>query len=189
MIAANENQTWAIRRILASLLITATLIIQGEAAQGKTVTGWIEDAYIYPEVFVVRAKIDTGAENSSLHASRITFYKYQGKRWLRFQLVNRYGEKMLITKPEIRTVRIKRHRGEMQERPVIRLEICLSGIKKNVDVNVVDRSSFDYQLLIGSFLQNDFLVDPTTTDKSNARCKKTMTCSDYGKKGRDIEIH
>ncbi len=166
------------------------MIIQGEAAQGKTITGWVEDVYIYPEVFVIRAKIDTGAENSSLHATRISFYKYQGKRWLRFRLDNRYGETMLITKPVIRTVRIKRHLGEVQERPVIRLGICLSGITKTVDVNVVDRSGFDYQLLLGrSFLQNDFLVDPSTTDKSNANCKKTLTFSDYGKKGPDIEIH
>lgn len=173
MIAAKENQSRAVRSFLASLLITATVIIQGEAAQGKTVAGWIEDVYIYPEGFIVRAKIDTGAENSSLHASRITFYEYQGSRWLRFRTVNRNGEMVVIKKPVARIARIKRHHRDTQERPVIKLELCLSGITKTVDVNVVDRSGFDFQLLIGrSFLKNDFLVDPAATDKSNADCQK-----------------
>jgi hypothetical protein len=143
-----------------------------EAAQAKTIIGWAEDAYIYPEAFVVKAKIDTGAAHSSLNAPAIHVYEHQGARWLRFSLTNRYGETILIQRPVGRIARIKRHHGQIQERPVITLELCISGTRRAVDVNVVDRSGFDYQLLIGrSFLQNDFLVDPAATGKSNANCK------------------
>lgn len=169
LIAARKSEIRCV--FLTLFFITATVFPLGELVQGATVTGWVENVYIYPERFVLRAKIDTGAEHSSLHATGVSYYTYQGKRWLRFWLVNRHGEKLLIKKPVTRTAQIKRHFDEIQERPVITLAMCLAGIIKTVDVNVVDRSGYDHQLLIGrSFLANDFLVDPSATDRSSAMC-------------------
>ena len=55
--------------------------------------------------------------------------------------------------------------GDKQERDVIELDLCLGNIKKTVNVSLVDRSHFKYQLLVGrSFLRSEFLVDP---DKQN----------------------
>ena len=54
--------------------------------------------------------------------------------------------------------------GGFQQRLVIELEISLGEIKKLTKVNLVDRSHFNYQLLIGrSFLKPHFLVDSSKT--------------------------
>ena len=71
----------------------------------------------------------------------------------------------------LRVAKVKRHAGKAQERPVVRLGICVGDVLKEVEVNLVDRSRFEYRLLVGrSYLANDFLIDP------GARYKTSPTC-------------
>jgi len=52
------------------------------------------------------------------------------------------------------------------------LGICLGSVYKEVEVNLVDRSNFNYQLLIGrNYLANSFLVDPSLTFSTKSKCK------------------
>jgi hypothetical protein len=55
-------------------------------------------------------------------------------------------------------------------RPVIDLEMCLGNVKRTVEVNLTDRSSFNYPLLIGAKALREFgaAVNPArryTADK------------------------
>ncbi len=162
-----------VHRIIGVCLLTSfAMFVYAGPWQGKKISGWVEDAYVFPDKLVVRAKIDTGAENSSLNAPGSIAYEHQGVARVRFRLANRRGEEIYIDRPVVRTARIKRQGGRHEERPVIKLELCLSGIRKTVDVTVTDRTGFDYQLLIGrSFLADDFLVDPAVIDASNTACR------------------
>ena len=55
------------------------------------------------------------------------------------------------------------------------LGICLGTIYKEVEVNLVDRSHFNYQLLIGrNFLIDSFLVDPSLTFSTKPKCKSVI---------------
>jgi hypothetical protein len=57
-------------------------------------------------------------------------------------------------------------------RPVIRLGICLGNVYKEVEVNLQDRSKFNYQMLIGrSYLKNSFLVDASATFTVETNCQ------------------
>ncbi len=63
--------------------------------------------------------------------------------------------------------------GTNQKRPVVNLELCLAGISKNVQVNLVNRTGYDYQLLLGrSFLSGNFVVDPSAVDYVRDGCKQ-----------------
>ena len=67
---------------------------------------------------------------------------------------------------------IKRRYGETQFRPVVQLGICLGGVYRLTDVNIIDRRSLKYQLLIGrEFLQHTHVVDPGRTFISTASCE------------------
>ena len=56
--------------LLAGLL--AALVLAPPAMAGeKTIVGWIEKVRIYPGNFVVHAKLDSGAEYSSLDAGNL----------------------------------------------------------------------------------------------------------------------
>ena len=122
--------------------------------------GWLEHAHIMPDGFSMKAKLDTGADNSSINARKITTFFKDGSDWARFSVRNFEGDKLVIERPIIRTTTIKRHNGDHQDRPVIELSLCIDGIIKTVEVNLVDRSKLNYQLLIGrNFMRNSLLVD------------------------------
>jgi len=63
-----------------------------------------------------------------------------------------------------RIVKIKRHFSEMQERIVVKMHICLANIYKEIEVNIVDRTGLNYQMLIGcNFLADDFVINTGRT--------------------------
>ena len=67
--------------------------------------------------------------------------------------------------------KIKKHLSEPDNRPVILLDICLGNIRKRVEVNLINRSNFDYQMLIGrSYLKDDFIIDVTKEFSVESKC-------------------
>lgn len=141
------------------------------AERTKQVIGWVEHVAIYPGNLVVRARIDTGAKTASLNCDCSQPFERNGQKWVRFSVVNRKGKTISLERRVVRTVTIRQHFGDKQRRPVIRLGLCLAGVYKEVDVNLVDRSGFNYQMLIGrNFLKDGFLVDAARTFLSTPRC-------------------
>jgi hypothetical protein len=165
--ATRQITLWILVVVLAVYVGTTKLVY----ARSPVISGWIEDAYIFPERFRLRAKIDTGAEHSSINAYDMTLTRDGNDQRVRFQVTNRDGQTTTIDRTVHRIATITRHSGKSQARPVIFLDICLGGIKKKCEVNLIDRTEFKYQLLIGrSFLQSDFLVDPGNVDLLDRSC-------------------
>ena len=141
-------------------------------AQNKQVVGWLEKIHIYPGNLVIHAKLDTGAKNSSLNVSHLTVFQCNGEQWVRFNVASRYGKTVTIERKVERTAKIKRHGAKPQIRFAVLLGICLGNVYKEVEVNLVDRSGFIYQMLIGrSFLAGNFIVDPAAKYTSKPNCK------------------
>ena len=126
----------------------------------KEVVGWIEKVRIFPGDLTVKAKIDTGAQTSSIHCDCINFiHKKSGEDWVRFSITGEKGKTQWLERKVIRTATIKRHFGKAQERSVVKLG--LGNVYKEAEVTLVDRSGLNYQLLVGrEFLKEIYLVDP-----------------------------
>jgi len=140
-------------------------------AQNKQVVGWLEKIHIYPGNLVIHAKLDTGAKNSSLNVSHLTVFQCNGEQWVRFNVASRYGKTVTIERKVERTAKIKRHGAKPQIRFAVLLGICLGNVYKEVEVNLVDRSGFIYQMLIGrSFLAGNLIVDPSTKYTTKPIC-------------------
>ncbi|RMG43035.1 MAG: hypothetical protein D6719_04615 [Candidatus Dadabacteria bacterium] len=158
--------------VLLSLTTGILLNVAPLIAQEKEILGWVEKVKIYPPRLILHAKLDTGADYSSLHARNITEFKRNGQDWVSFVVVNRYGNTIRLEKEVIRHALIKRHGGKHQKRSVIRLGICVGNTYMEHDVNLVDRRNFDYQMLIGrKFLAGNIIVDPAVTYTAEPRCK------------------
>lgn len=144
--------------LLGSLLLAASV-----SAGNKQIVGWVEKARISPGNLVLQAKMDSGADNSSLNVPKVVEFERNGEKWVRFELINDRGQKVVIERKLVRTARIKRHRGMRQQRPVVRMGICVGNYYREAEVNLVDRSNFKYPLLIGrSFMGDRLLIDPST---------------------------
>ncbi len=138
----------------------------------KKVIGWIEAVRLYPGALHIIAKIDTGADSTSVNAEWIKEFTRDGKRWVRFQIHDDDGDIGQFERPVLRTVKIKRHFGQSQRRLVVRLGLCIDGRYALADVNLVDRKGFKYQALIGRRDMKDrFLVDPGRKNLSEPECK------------------
>lgn len=133
-----------------------------ENVLSKKIAGWVECAFIEKVGIEMIAKLDSGADNSSLNVEDLYEFKRDGSNFIRFEIINHKGQKEVIEAEVIRIARIKRHKSMSDHRPVILLDICLGKTCKKAEVNLVDRSNYTYQLLLGrSFLKKDLLIDPS----------------------------
>lgn len=139
-------------------------------AADKTIYGLNEHVSLDLDVQVA-AKLDTGAQTASLSARDIERFKRDGERWVRFYLAIDDAHAHPIERPLARISKIKRRAGDIDEddektytaRPVIELDVCMGNVKRQIEVNLTDRSAFQYPLLIGSdaLKRFDALVDPS----------------------------
>lgn len=148
--------------------------VPGHAA--PPTVGWVEPAWVAEAAIGLAAKLDTGAEHSSLHARELRLTHVNGQTWARFLLTGADGRQVVLERPVVRQVRIKRHDGPSQPRPVVRLTPCVGGVQREVDVNLVDRSGFDFPLLLGrSFLRGLVLVDADRQYLTEPGCRRTTS--------------
>ena len=113
----------------------------------------------------LRAKIDTGASTSSLHATEIEPFVRDGVEWVRFnahlgtlvQLRHRHCEAPLVA---IKT--IKSSNGHTQVRYVIRTGLALGDRVWEVEFTLACRKSMRYRLLLGSkaLIEGQLVVNP-----------------------------
>ena len=129
---------------------------------GPKVVGWVEKVCIQPYELILPAKVDTGAVTCSLHAPDLTEFEKNGEKWVKLTVVDGSGKRTVIEQRIIGMRKIKRHFGQSQDRPVIRLTICVGNIQKTAEVNLVDRTGFEFPLLIGrNFMDGSVIVDPS----------------------------
>lgn len=141
------------------------------SAEAKEVIGTLEKVKIGNTDLIFNSKIDTGAKNSSLNAKDIRIINKGNETWIKFNVTNNIGKSATLEKPLKRFVEIKRKGTGSQKRPAILLDVCLGKISKLIEVNLVNRSNFDYQMLIGrSFLHGTFIVDVDLSYTSDPRC-------------------
>ena len=126
----------------------------------------------------LQAKMDTGALTASLSAKHIETFTRDGEPWVRFQLATKGASDKVYEHKVARISNIKSRADEDDDkeepasakRPVVDLEMCLGNVKRTVEVNLTDRSSFNYPLLIGAKALREFgaAVNPArryTADK------------------------
>lgn len=113
----------------------------------------------------LRAKIDTGASTSSLHATDIELFERDGQPWVRFiahlgslkQLRHHPGEAPLVS-----IKRVRSSNGHAQTRYVIRTPLALGDRVWEVEFTLACRKRMRYRLLIGSkaLVHGQLVVNP-----------------------------
>ena len=164
---------------MKSVLALLSLLALPVKAAEPTLYGRYE--YIkLPEVGgqTFKAKMDTGALTASLSAKDIETFTRDGEDWVRFRVATKDADGKVYEHKLARISKIKNRAdededgegAEISKRPVVDLELCLGDVKRTVEVNLTDRSSFNYPLLIGAKALREFkaAVNPArrfTADK------------------------
>lgn len=158
----------------AAVAVAFGLTLTASASNGgerqMDILGWIETVQLKSAGFAVDAKLDTGADNSSLNAPEVEEFEKNGDTWVRFTVANSADEEATFEKPLYRTARIRSASGT-SERPVVKMAICLGSTLREVEVNLADRSELSYQMLIGrSFMRDHILVDSGNKYTAEPNC-------------------
>ena len=133
-----------------------------EKVSNKLVVGQLEQVWLSGPELALTARIDTGAETSSLDARNIELFERDGRRWVRFEIINQVtGTPQLLERRLKRTVGIHQSGGtENKRRPVVKMGIVIGRSNQTAEFTLTDRSHLDYQVLIGrSILKDVMMVD------------------------------
>ena len=140
-----------------------------ESEPAKVTLGVVESVVLSPWGISFRARVDTGADLSSLDARDIVVRNNIAD----FKLGKRYGG-LQLQLPVIDWRHIQTSMG-IEKRPVVAISICLGSKLLRTPVTLKDRSEMMYPFLVGrSALNGVFLVDSSRSNTAQPVCSDTL---------------
>lgn len=116
--------------------------------------GWME--YIgLPELGLdhVKAKLDTGARTSAIHAENIKHFERDGVEWVRFQTLPDWDNPNVgfrtVEAPVVHSREIKNTSGIPEERLIVRTKARFGKRSWMIDVSLADRNNMTFPMIIG----------------------------------------
>lgn len=134
----------------------------------KKIIGRLE-AICLPDLTIeqLHARVDTGAQTSSLHVDNVSQIETDGKPSVRFDIhPDIYNVEQVVTcEALIHDIRrVKSSNGVSEQRIVIQTQAKLGDITWPIEITLTDRSDMTYLMLIGrEALKGRFLIDPDKT--------------------------
>jgi len=129
------------------------------------VIGWREWVAL-PDLDVpaIKAKIDTGARSSALHAFNVEPFRRGDKHMVRFEVhpLQRGDHDAVSAEAELIGNRlIRSSNGHEELRPVVGMTVRLLNREWEIELTLTNRDEMGFRMLLGrEALRNRFLVDP-----------------------------
>ncbi len=170
----------AVSNVIGIKLLQAQLIEKGQSFDSpgiesvKITVGVVEDVILSPWGISFPARIDTGADLSSMDARDIVVRNNVAD----FKLGKHYGGRQLQL-PVVDWRHIQTAMGT-EKRPVVELSICLGSKHFRTLATLKDRSEMLYPFLVGrTALDGKFLVDPSRSRAAQPACPSASSVSTH----------
>ncbi len=143
----------------------------------KAIVGWREWVSL-PGLGIeqIKAKIDTGARTSALHAYRVKPFRRGGKRFVRFYLhpvQHRRQPEILCEAPVIDERLVTSSNGEQEHRYVVKVQLRVGEMEWPIEVTLTNRDEMGFRMLLGrQALRRRFIVDPGSSFKTGRQHAK-----------------
>lgn len=130
----------------------------------KKVIGWVEWVSL-PDLPInrIKAKADTGAKTSALHAENIHVRLIPGgKHEVTFTVYpNKTKSRAItVTCPLSESRLVRSSTGLATLRPVINTTLKIGNHEKHVEITLTNREPMEYLMLLGRSALRDFYIDP-----------------------------
>jgi hypothetical protein len=119
----------------------------------STLAGWREWVQL-PDIGVpwIKAKLDTGAQTSSLHAHKVKVFELDGVEWVRFRVrpwQRLTHDEVLVECPVHDRRKVRSSSGHVEDRFVVRMRVVLVGREVDAEVTLTNRDQMGFRMLIG----------------------------------------
>lgn len=130
-------------------VIVPAVEIKRETKYALGIIGEVENVYIAPIKSPFEARIDTGAQTSSIDVETQRIFERDGTKWVSFDIVNKEtNEKHTFEKRVEEITKIKRIEAS-EERIVVVMDIKMGNQTIKERFTLAKRDKFNYQVLIG----------------------------------------
>lgn len=125
----------------------------------------------------IKAKVDTGARTSSLHAFDIEELRAGRRKVIRFKVHPEQDDSKTVLEAEAPLCdwrRVKPSSGRSELRPVVLATLELCGIRWEAELTLTRRDAMGFRMLLGrQALRGRFVVDPARSFLGGRRVKGT----------------
>lgn len=134
-------------------------------APSLPIIGWRERVRLLDlNISRIKAKIDTGARSSALHAFDIEIFKCEGEKFVRFKVhpSQRSHKKMVTAEARLLDIRkVRNSGGKVETRPVIETIVSTVDQSWPIELTLTNRDVMGFRMLLGrQAVRQRFLVDP-----------------------------
>lgn len=142
--------------LLSSLILSLIFVTSAANARDISVIGWVERVHLDDIDASFPAKMDTGAKTSSIDAEIMKLVEPKEKKrgehgFAVFSVKDDNGKPYVLKRKITRWVRIKKkaEKAGFVRRPVVRMSFCIADRLIEDEVNLADRETFLYPVLVG----------------------------------------
>ena len=149
------------------------------------VAGWREWVSL-PDADVpwIKAKLDTGARSSAIHAFDLERFDRDGEGWVRFSIhpwQRSHDDVHEVTSRLLDTREVRSSNGQVEERYAVLMDVTLVGRTITTVMTLSNRDEMGFRMLIGrEALAQGFLVDSARA-YVGGRPKRSVRRKNWGK--------
>lgn len=145
--------------------ITMTFAISKKKIKKHQTVGWREWVAL-PElqIFRIKAKIDTGARTSALHAFALKPFSENGQNKISFEIhpLQHNTDQVIACVADVVDKRLVTDSGgHVEDRFVIKTPVTIAGQTWPIEITLTERENMLFRMLLGrSALRKRFIVNP-----------------------------